>query len=123
MKKLIIYFASLAITVFCFTFEASGQNSGKVYWNGMVDNKVQLVVKGLSFEERTIAGQAAPAGAFSFTAPLPTADATVRAIKLEGRGTKVSVVQQPNSANDFTAIIEISDERGGAGEYLIEIAW
>lgn len=122
MKKLTIYFASIALFAL-FSVNADGQNSGKVYWNGMVDNKVHLVVKGLTFEERTIAGQAASTGPFSFTAPLPNAEVAVRAIKLDGRGTKVSVIQQPNSANEFTAIIEITDERGGAGEYLIEIAW
>ncbi len=123
MKKLSIHLPLITIFVFCFIVEAKAQNSGKVYWNGMVDNKVQLVIKGMSAEERTIAGQAATPGAFSFTAPLPTAEAAVRAIKIDGRGTKVSVVQQPNSANEFTAIVEISDDKGGAGEYLIEIVW
>ncbi len=123
MKKPAIFLASIAILIFCFIVEANGQNSGKVYWNGMVDNKVHLVVRGVSVEERTIAGQAATTGAFSFTAPLPKAEIAVRAIKIDGRGTKVAVIQQPNAANEFTAIVEILDERGGAGEYLIEIEW
>ena len=33
------------------------------------------------------------------------------------------MVQQPSSANDFTAIMEIADTDGGAKEYEIEILW
>ncbi len=123
MRRLTIYITSIAIFVFCFFVDANGQNSGKVYWNGMVDDKVHLVVKNLSLEQLTIAGQAGTPGAFSFTAPLPSSEVAVRVVKLDGRGTKITVIQQPNAANEFTAIVEILDERGGAGEYLVEIAW
>ena len=111
MKKLTIYFASIAIFIFCLIVDTSAQNSGKVYWNGMVDNKVHLVVKGMSVEERTVAGQAATPGAHSFTAPLPNAEVAVRTIKIDGRGTKVSVIQQPNAGNEFNRSFEIADDR------------
>lgn len=97
--------------------------SGKAYWNGLVDSKVQLSVRGVSLEQRTVEGQTLADGSHSFTAPLSATDVTVRVVKIDGRSSRVSVVQQPSSANDFTAIIEIQDERGGSDEYFVEISW
>jgi uncharacterized membrane protein len=42
--------------------------------------------------------------------------------KLKGRGT-VEVIQQPARSNDFTAVIQILDPKGGADEYEFEIVW
>ena len=95
---------------------------GKVFWRGMVDDKVQLVIKGLTVETKTVSGRAMEAGDFSFTTPLPRENVKVSALRKDGRGT-VAVVQQPDSSNDFTAIVEITDSRGGAADHLIEISW
>jgi hypothetical protein len=35
----------------------------------------------------------------------------------------VAVVQQPSAENDFTAIVEITDEKGGSDDYLLDITW
>ena len=114
----------IAMLIALFSVEVKAQApSGKVFWYGMVDNKVQLVIKGTTLEQRTLEGQTLAAGSYSFTAPLPEADTTVRVTKLEGRGKVVTVVQQPSAANNFEAIIEIIDDGGGAREYLIEVAW
>lgn len=102
---------------------ADAQTSGKAYWFGSVDNKLHLVISGTTIEHITIAGQARPDGSYSFTAPLPRSESTVRVSKLEGRSANVTVVQQPTAANNYQAIVEIVDEGGGAREYLIEIAW
>ena len=114
----------IAMLIALFSVEVKAQApSGKVFWYGMVDNKVQLAIKGTTLEQRTLEGQTLAAGSYSFTAPLPEADTTVRVTKLEGRGKVVTVVQQPSAANNFEAIIEIIDDGGGAREYLIEVAW
>ena len=62
-------------------------------------------------------------GRYSFTAPLPQASVTVGVTKIEGRSNKITVIQQPSAGNDFTAIVEIHDDGGGAREYLLEIFW
>ncbi len=124
MPKNQLCVAVIAILIALFSIETSAQTAtGKVFWNGMVDNKVHLVIKGTTLEQRTIEGQTLADGSYSFTAPLPEADTTVRVTKLEGRGKVVTVVQQPSAANNYEAIIEIIDDDGGAREYLIEIAW
>lgn len=124
MPKNIFCVAVIAILIAFFSVEISAQApTGKVFWYGLVDSKVHLVIKGTTLEQRTIQGQTAAAGSYSFTAPLPQADTVVRVIKLEGRGKVVTVVQQPSAANNYEAIVEIIDDGGGAREYLIEVAW
>jgi hypothetical protein len=124
MSKNLFCIAVIVTLTALFSIETSAQaTSGKVFWYGMVDNKVQLVIKGTSLEQRTVEGQTLAAGSYSFTTPLPQSDTTVRVTKLEGRGKVVTVVQQPSAANNFEAIVEIIDDGGGAREYLIEVAW
>lgn len=95
---------------------------GRVYWRGTVDDRVQLVIRGNQIESRTIAGQSYPEGTFSFTALLPSREVSVGVTKTRGRG-NVRVIQQPSRSNDYTAVVEISDEGGGAREYQLDIFW
>jgi hypothetical protein len=100
-----------------------GDISGRVFWTGMVDATVHLVIRGSSLETRTISGKAYSDGIPSFTRTLPTSgNVTVGANKKEGRGS-VKVIQQPSAANDYTAIVEIFDEGGGAKSYTVEVFW
>lgn len=125
MKRLTYSFIfGLALMIFgSFTAFAQESVSGKVYWRGAVDNKVRLTVFGTTIEQTTVEGQTLADGVYSFTAPLPSSAVNVAVNKLEGRSTRVTVIQQPNAANDFKAVIEIHDERGGSAEYLLEISW
>lgn len=123
MKRpiLIVPFLILVLTV-----AASAQSEGavgKVYWRGMVDNKVHLVIRGITLEQRTVEGQNTEPGTFSFTSPLPDQAVTVGVIKIEGKSNKITVVQQPNAENLFTAIVEVHDDGGGARDYILEIFW
>jgi len=121
MKNLTFPTLLFAFLLSCATAQVHAQ-SGKVFWRGMVDDKVQLVIKSDTVEENTISGQANPDGVFSFTSPLPEAQVNVNVNKKRGRG-KVRVIQQPSAGNDFTAIVEIYDDGGGAREYQLEIFW
>lgn len=96
--------------------------SGKVFWKGEVDNKVHLVIRGTTLEQRTVEGDEKVPGNYSFTTPLPDQAVKVDVTRREGRN-KVTVIQQPSAENDYTAIVEIHDESGGSREYLLEIFW
>ena len=96
--------------------------SGRVFWRGMVDDKVQLVIRERTVTVQTIAGRPYPEGNFSFTAALPSRRVAVEVNKTRGRG-NVRVIQQPTRDNDFTAIVEISDTDGGAREYQLDVFW
>ncbi len=95
---------------------------GRVYWRGMVDDKIQLVIRGNQVETRVIAGRDYPEGTYSFTTALPNKNVSVDLNKTKGRGS-ARVIQQPSKSNDYTTIIEISDSDGGAKEYQLDIYW
>lgn len=95
---------------------------GRAYWRGMVDDKIQLVIRGGKIEHRTISGRGLADGTYSFTSELPNRQVAVAVEKQKGRGS-VTVVQQPSRANDFTTVIEIYDNGGGSREYQIEVFW
>lgn len=121
MKRIL---PALPLLLIFLAADAYAQNTaGKVYWRGIVDDKVQLVIRSDKLEQRNVSGQPQPDGNYSFTAPLPAQGVTVSIARAEGRSKKVSVVQQPTAENNFTAIIEIHDEGGGARDYFLEIAW
>lgn len=123
MKKVL---PVLPFFVFLFAVGASAQsqeNLGKVFWRGMVDDKLQLVIRGDKLEHKTVAGQVQPDGVYSFTAAMPERAVTVGVLRVAGRSKKIAVIQQPTAENGFTAIVEIQDQGGGAREYRLEISW
>lgn len=123
MKRPIIIVPFLILVL---SYAASAQSEGalgKVYWRGSVDNKVHLIIRGNTLEQRTVEGQDTEPGTFSFTSPLPEQAVTVGVIRKEGKSKKIAVVQQPTAENLFTAIVEVHDDGGGAREYILEIFW
>lgn len=125
MRSLVLI-ASLFV-FFCVSSVAAQSDtqpsSGKVFWRGSVDNKVQLVIRGDSLEQKTVEGAERPVGTFSFTAPLPEQAVTVNVTRKEGRSKKIKVIQQPAAENNFTAVVEVHDDGGGARDYVLEIFW
>lgn len=100
-----------------------GRNSsGSVIWRGTVDNKIQLSIRGNRLSSYTVAGKTYTSNNYSFTSPLPRRDVRVEVDKKDGRG-KVRVFQQPNRSNNYTAVIQIEDDDGGADNYQLEIFW
>ena len=123
MKPLLLIASLFALFAVSSAQAQTESASGKVFWRGSVDNKVQLTIKGDMIEQKTVEGAEKPNGTFSFTAPLPEQAVTVQVIRKVGRSKKVKVIQQPTADNDFTAIVEIHDDGGGARDYVLEISW
>lgn len=95
---------------------------GNLTWTGIVDDVVQLKIRGNSVEVKTIAGRDVSNANYNFTSPLPNRRVDVEVDKKKGRG-GVRVLQQPRRENDFTTVIEIKDTSGGARDYELEIYW
>ena len=123
MKRTLLALPILLVFLTVHVAAQTQETAGKVFWRGLVDDKLHLVIRGTSLEHRTVSGQPQPDGLFSFTAPLPEQAVTVSVPRFEGRSKKVSIVQQPTAENQFTAIVEIIDEGGGSRDYFLEIAW
>lgn len=96
---------------------------GRFFWNGEVDHEVHLTVRGTTITSEAISGRTLENGTYSFTSALPRENGLlVRVIKTDGRG-EAAVIQQPNAANDFSAVVKVLDSGGGARPYSLEIFW
>ena len=60
--------------------------------------------------------------AATVTPSLPRAGVPVSLHKVQGRG-RVELVQTPNPGNDYVAVVRITDEKSGAGDYEFELSW
>jgi hypothetical protein len=98
------------------------QMDGRLEWRGRVDERVQLVIRGRSIEERTLSGTRFQEGRAVFSSGLPAAPVRVGVGALTGRG-RVSVVQQPTRQNGYTAIVEIYDPARGAQDHRLQLIW
>jgi len=102
--------------------EEDGRASGRLRWSGTVDGESQLLVRRSDVESRTLSGLPVSGTAFNFTSALPRRAVDVRLAKKKGRG-DVQIVQQPSRNNDFTAVVQIRDEKGGSDDYEFELTW
>lgn len=95
---------------------------GRVFWSGFVDDRVRISIRGSRLDVDTISGTAYAQGNYNFTSSLPRRNVTVGVDKKRGRGS-ARVIQQPSRENDYTAVIEVRDEDGGAKDYQLDIFW
>lgn len=96
--------------------------NGKLTWRGRVDQTVNIEVFGDEVFSVDRSGSGMSDVNFDLEGYLAARNGTVRVRKRDGRGT-VSVIQQPTRENDYTAVIQIFDPRGGDDEYEIEVTW
>lgn len=95
---------------------------GNLTWTGVVDDVVQITIRGNSVQSKAVSGRVVTNENFNFTSPLPSRRVDVEIDKKKGRGS-VRVMQQPRRENDFTTVIEVRDTSGGARDYELEIYW
>lgn len=95
---------------------------GRVYWRGRVDDRVHLKIRANFGDTITISGSNMGPGSYNFTSWLPERNVEVSATKKKGRG-RVTVIQQPSRANNYTAVIEVYDDDAGSKDYELDIFW
>jgi len=95
---------------------------GRMSWRGRVDDYVELRIQGSRVRSIERGGAPTYNEQASFSSPLPRADVRVEVKKRDGRG-RVSVLEQPGRYNNYTAVIRIDDNKGGADDYELEMAW
>lgn len=100
---------------------ASAQDVQLFTWMGRVDRNVRLTVQPnavTNTAEATLNSRAR----VRMDARLPQQDGELRVSTSRGRG-QVTVVQQPNASNGYTALIDIADPQSGAESYAITAYW
>ncbi len=100
----------------------SQTSNGTLYWSGRVDDRVSITWQGDSVQSIDTSGTGLSNVNFSVNNALPRRQATLNVRKIEGRG-DVTVLQEPNRNNAFTAIIQIYDAKKSADDYRLEINW
>lgn len=103
-------------------YPGPGNNSSSFYWRGRVDDRMNIVIQGSSIKTDVLSGSGYGSVEQNQNAVLPRRAVNVTATRLDGRG-NVTVVQQPNRRNNFTAIVQIYDPKGGADNYRVQISW
>jgi len=105
-----------------FPSDPGGGGSSTASWSGRVDDRANIVIRGRSLTAENVSGNGVQTTYQNMNAALPRRATTVRAMKSDGRG-DVTVIQQPNRGNNFTAIVQIYDRSGGAGNYRVDFSW
>lgn len=103
-------------------FPGGGSQSGTLSWSGRVDDRVNIIIQGRNVRHQTIAGSNPTGVSQNMSGSLPNRPATISVNKRNGRG-EATVIQQPNRSNNFTAIVQVYDSRGGADNYNLDISW
>ena len=100
-----------------------GYDRNLVRWTGHVDNALELRIHGDRLDYQTLSGKAVRHVRADFVSGgLPRNDVQVFVTDQTGRGS-VSVVQQPSSWNNYTAVIRVYDPRSGYGAYSFDLGW
>lgn len=96
--------------------------AGKVTWKGRVDARTLIRISGEDVESIDEWKTGLSGVTFNMQGYLAARPGSVRVNKRQGRGT-VTIVEQPNAQNDYSAVIRVFDEGGGADDYELEIEW
>ena len=92
-------------------------------WTGDVDDVAEIRIQGERVEYRSLNGKTLRnVRANLASGGLPRRDVQVVVNGEYGRGS-VSVVQQPSSYNNYTAVIRVNDPRPGYGDYRFDVSW
>ena len=100
-----------------------GYDRNLMRWAGDVDDALEIRIQGNRIDYRTLSGKSVRHVRADFAnGGLPRNDVQVFVTDQTGRGS-VSVVQQPSSWNNYTAVIRVYDPRPGYGAYSFDLGW
>lgn len=97
---------------------------GNVVWRGEIDGTVDISLRHRTVRATAISGRSVRREHqhFQVTGFLPARDTLVRLEDVEGQGT-VEITQQPDSSNNFTAIVRLTNSQPGRQAFRFTLAW
>lgn len=101
---------------------ANAKPANTLHWTGSVDRELKVEWRGSDVQSRAGNGEAAREVHSSVTNGLPGSEVRVELTVREGRG-DVSILQQPNSSNGYTAVMRVRDPQTGFGHYDFDVTW
>ena len=103
-------------------WRSSGKQQTGFRWKGRVDIGVRIEVQGREHNLEDMGGSGTIELEARFDAELPRSDVALSLRKLDGRG-EVELLQSPSASNDYTAVVQIEDDKAGADNYEFELRW
>lgn len=98
------------------------REEGMFRWRGKVDIGAEIELRGREHHVNDKGGSGTQERQARFSASLPHSTAPISLHKIHGRGL-VLITQYPNSRNDYTTKVTITDRKGGADDYEFELVW
>jgi len=87
-----------------------------------IDDEADIELRGGSVHIRTISGQPGRDDGTECNQPLPSNVRKFEFKGIDGRG-EVRLVQEPRPANNWTAVVNIRDSKGGGEGYTYRLRW
>lgn len=103
-------------------YPGGGGSQGTASWSARVDDRANIIIRGGTIRSEDAAGTGLQVNYQNMNGSLPRRATIVSATRRDGRG-DVRVIQQPSRTNDYTAIIQVVDSRGGSDNYTVDISW
>jgi hypothetical protein len=101
----------------------NNSDEGLFEFRGRVDGAVLFRIRGDRVFAEAEGGRPPDVERFSFSQPLPAGNlADVRVEPQDGRG-EVVLLERPWQGNGFTAVVRVSDPRGGDDRYHFRLQW
>jgi hypothetical protein len=91
-------------------------------WAGRVDGETRVFMRGNDVWTQDVSGRGTRRAQVRTYRGLPSRSGQVRLQVADGRG-DIRVIQQPNSRNNYTAVIRIRDDAGRADRYRFAAYW
>lgn len=99
------------------------RDAGVLSWRGDVDDVAEIRVQGRHVEYRVRSGDPMRDVRFDVQgAGLPRRPVELEVDVVRGRGS-VTVVQQPDARNGYTAVLRVVDRKSGYGDYDFDLRW
>jgi len=99
------------------------REEGKFEFSGRVDELAVFRIRAGRVWAEVLKGRPVAVERFAFTQPLPRASLQeFRLEKEEGRG-EVRLLERPSAANNWTAVVQVSDAKKGDDRYRFRLSW
>ncbi len=103
---------------------AAPRQGNNIVWRGEVDGTIEISLRHRSVRINVVSGRSLRRQHQNYRVQgfLPARPLTVRLENVAGPGT-VEITQQPDEANNFTAIIRITNNEPSRAEFRFTLAW
>ncbi len=91
-------------------------------WQGRVDGESILYIRGEDVRVDDISGNGISNAKYRSSRPIPSRSMTLSLVETSGRG-EITLIEQPDNRNDYTAAVRIRDKQNGSGLYSFALTW